>query len=291
MDVCMKRWILLSLLFSLPTWASFTVSTYNIRNFDQDSSRPTDHGALGDVLTEMKSDVMAFEEVVNAEAFKGLVKTYLPGYSTRISSCGGFGKQKLAIAYNPKAFRFVEESEDFDFSGTSGGCGSLRPLFLVTLQRIASKETIVFGVVHLKAGGQAQAMRQRWEQYKKLVAVANNVEEENLILLGDFNTTGYAPKDNDFKRFTSFLKGTQMQSMSEDLGCTSYWHGGGRQGSLYQPSVLDHVVLTQNLVSEVTEVKLGAHCAEQECNPATPEDLGVTFESVSDHCPIQVTFK
>ncbi len=287
----MKFSVLIMLLISLPGWAKWSVSTYNIRNFDKDP----DAGAvnlteLGKIIKEMKSDVMAFEEVVNTVAFDNLIKKNLPGYLYEISKCGGFGKQNLAVVYNPKTFQLVGRTEDMSFSGKPQGCGSLRPVLLVTLKHLETSQSYTFGAVHLKAGGNDRAFKQRWEQYLKLQALSKTYAKSNLILLGDFNTTGYNIKDEDYNKFESFISASGLRTMSEEIGCTNYWTGtlGGEE---FQSSVLDHVVVQDKNVSSVESVRVGAHCARTDCRPATPTDLGLSFESVSDHCPVQVSFK
>jgi len=290
--MCIVKLILiLSLLFSSGAWAKWSVSTYNIRNFDKDTQAgKTNLVELGKILQTVKSDVMAFVEVVNEKAFDELIKKELPGYEYVISSCGGFGKQKLAVAYNAKSFIYVRHEEDLGFSGDGSKCGSLRPLFLVTLKKQDTKELYIFGVAHLKAGGTEASFSQRWKQYKKLGVVAEAHSSKNLILLGDLNTTGYSIQDKDHAMFIDFLASNKLTTNSEELACTSYW--AGTSGSAeYQPSILDHIVVQEHIAADVHEVKLGAHCEKVNCAPATPEELGVSFKSVSDHCPIQVSFK
>lgn len=279
------------LLVSSPLWAKWSVTTYNIRNFDKDmSAGRTNMPELVKILKDVQSDVMAFEEIVNKKAFDELIKKNLPGYKYEISGCGGGGKQNLAIAYNPKAFDFVSKKEDLTFSGTASACGSLRPVFLVTLKNKQAKKDFTFGAVHLKAGGNQNAFQQRWQQYEMLVNLAKAYDKQNLILLGDFNSTGYNIKDQDFVKFEEFINDANMRTMTESLGCTNYW-AGTQGGAEFQSSILDHIVVPEAMVSEVSGVKVGAHCAKMECRPARPSDLGVSFEAVSDHCPVQVSFK
>lgn len=287
----MKFSVLIMLLISLPGWAKWSVSTYNIRNFDKDP----DAGAvnlteLGKIIKDVKSDVMAFEEVVNTVAFDNLIKKNLPGYVYEMSKCGGFGKQNLAVVYNPKIFQLEGRTEDMSFSGKPQGCGSLRPVLLVTLKHLATSKSYTFGAVHLKAGGNESAFKKRWAQYVKLQALSKTYSKSNLILLGDFNTTGYNIKDEDYTRFDSFISASGLRTMSEQIGCSNYWTGtlGGEE---FQSSILDHIVLQDKNVASVESVRVGAHCARTECRPATPTDLGLSFESVSDHCPVQVSFK
>jgi endonuclease/exonuclease/phosphatase family metal-dependent hydrolase len=291
MDVYMKFSLVLMLLLSVPGWAAkWSVTTYNIRNFDKDTSAgPTDLQELSRIIQDVKADVMAFEEVVNTEAFAALIKKNLPGYAYELSECGGFGKQRLAIVYNPKTFELIEKSEDMTFSGRDTGCGSLRPVLLVTLREKDSKIDYTFGAVHLKAGGNDRAFKQRWQQYLKLEKLSSFYQKNNLILLGDFNTTGYNIKDQDYVKFEDFIGSAGLRTLSEEIGCTNYWHGTSG-GVEYQSSILDHVVIQDKNLNKVEKVEVGSHCARTACRPAKPEALGLSFKSVSDHCPVKVTF-
>ncbi|MFP5385865.1 MAG: endonuclease/exonuclease/phosphatase family protein [Bacteriovoracia bacterium] len=282
--LCIHGWV-------QPAEAKWSVTTYNIRNFDQDyQAGQTDLNELGRIIREVQSDVMAFEEVVNRRAFDALIRKNLPGYQYKVSSCGGFGKQNLAVVFNQKTFEYVEHEEDLSLSGSSTGCGSLRPLFLVTLRHRSSKQIYTFGAAHLKAGGSPRAFAQRWQQYEKLEKVSRNYDNKNLILLGDLNTTGYNIKNEDYRKFEDFISSAGLRTMTENIECTNYWTGTSG-GSEYQPSILDHIIIQDKLVKSVESVRIAAHCSKLDCRPATPEELGVSFESVSDHCPLQVTFK
>lgn len=288
----MKIFLTVSLLFISQAWAKWSVTSYNIRNFDKNYGNATDVVELGKIIKSFKSEVMGFVEVVNLDAFKTLVKKNLPGYKIQHSTCGGGGKQKLALAFDPKVFSFVSMEEDLRFSNLEQPtyCGGLRPVLLVTLQHKKDKKLYVFALAHLKAGGGNDAMETRWEQYEKLEKLVASYENQQFILMGDLNTTGYNIKDKDYVHFQSFLNSSDMTTMSEDLGCTSYWEGTERNGH-HQPSILDHIVIRDSFVKSVEKVNLGSHCAAMDCRPSIPWELGRSYEAVSDHCPVQVTFK
>lgn len=287
----MKFFAFALLLLGSEAWASWSATSYNIRNFDRDhEAGQTNITELSKNIKTYKSDVMAFIEVVNQPAFVKVINSNLPGYEVASSSCGGFGKQKLAIVYNTKVFNFVSQTEETSFSGSQTGCGSLRPVLLVTLQHKAQKKSYTFAAVHLKAGGADQAMQQRWLQYDLLGKLVTKYKNKNLIMLGDFNTTGYNIRNEDYTRFGKLLDGSSLYTVSEKLGCTSYWSGTLGNGQ-HQSSILDHIVMKEEMATEVAEVTLGSHCAKMDCRDATPEELGTSYQTVSDHCPIQVTFK
>lgn len=287
----MKIFFVLSLIFSTQVWAGWTVATYNIRNFDRDhGAGGTNLEQLGRNIREYKSDVMTFIEVVNVQAFETLIKRNLPGYKVAISSCGGFGKQKLAVAFNPNVFRYITHAEDLSFTGSNGSCGSLRPGLLVNLVHTSTNRSYIFGAFHLKAGGSEDAMRRRWAQYQLLANLARVYAGKNFIITGDLNTTGYNIKDADYDKFQTFLSVSRLLTTSQNLGCTSYWSGTLGNG-LHQSSILDHIVVENRIGREVTNVSVGAHCAKLDCRDAYPHDLGIDYQNVSDHCPIQVSFK
>lgn len=289
----MKLTLIVLLLLSSQVWAKWSVSTYNVRNFDRDYvAGQTDVSLLKRVIADFRSDVMAFEEIVNPMAFDDLMRTALPNYGYRVSGCGGGGKQRLALAFNPTIFKLIGVLEDMNFSGGgNNACGSLRPMLMVTLEHMPTREIFTFGVTHLKAGGTENAMIQRWQQYAKIERLANFHAKGNLVLLGDFNTTGYNIKDQDYVNFEDMLNKAGLRTMSETLACTSYWEGGVKNSPVHQPSILDHIVLQDKNVARVQNVRVGAHCAFNACRPAAPQQLGPTYLGVSDHCPVQVTFK
>ena len=162
-------------------------------------------------------------------------------------------------------------------------------MFMVTLVR-NDKIEFTFAGVHLKAGGQSDAMSRRWEQYEKLHTMVSNFKGQNLIILGDFNTTGFTPKNDDFVKFSDLLTSSGLRTMSESLNCTNYWTGTLHNGK-YEASVIDHIVLQDKLVGSVSGITVGSHCEKFACLPTSVQDLAATYQNVSDHCPVQVTFK
>lgn len=288
----MKFTFLLCLLLSSSVWAKWSVSAYNIRNFDNDpTAGKTDYEELKKQIISVKSDVMTFEEVVNADAFANVMANALPSYRYNLSTCGGRGKQKIAIAYNPAVFEFVSQKEDFSFSGSGvSSCGSLRPVFLVSLKMKKTLEIFTFAGVHLKAGGDDRSMQTRWGQYEKLERLVQEVGNGKLILMGDFNTTGYNIRNNDFTRFSAFLDAAGMWTASENIACTNYWTGADQNPDM-APSILDHIVMSRAMSAKVQSSKVGAHCQKTSCAEVLESELGQTYAKVSDHCPVQVIFK
>lgn len=287
----MKFSFILLLLLSSQAFAKWSLTTYNIRNFDRDSQAgQTNITELEKILRNAKSDVMGFQEVVNVSAFEKVIKRVFPSYQLVKSNCGGGGKQKLAIAFNAERFELNGTREDYRFSSEYEACGSLRPAFLVFLREKKTQKRFVFANLHLKAGSDDRAYQTRWEQYKLLETLSREHEGATLVMMGDLNTTGYNIKNEDYRRFENFLSASDFRTVSEDIGCTSYWHGADQDPN-YEPSTLDHVVVPSALYSKVLSVKVSSHCQKVSCLSVPYQDLGVSYDAVSDHCPIQVTFK
>ncbi len=288
----MTKWILaLCATLSFSAFADWSAVSYNIRNFDKDYiAGQTDTALLGEEIQKLNADVYAFVEVVNKSAFTKLVNKYLPGFSSLATECGGGGKQHLALAFNPKVFKLVNSKEDGSFSlGGGRACGSLRPVFIVTLQHLESKENHSFIIGHLKAGGNDRAFSQRWQQYGMLKKLLAEYANKNYVLMGDLNTTGFNINDEDGQKFHDLLLATSSYSIAEKLECTSYWDGADSDPAMIS-SILDHIIVSNSKKSLITSFSVGTHCAKAACKAALPEDLGPTFEDVSDHCPLKVTF-
>jgi len=284
------RILLISLLFTHLSFASWKLTSYNIRNFDNDPGQGrTNLKILAALLKEQNSDVFGFQEIVNKSAFDKLIKDVLPTFDYKTSICGGGGSQKLALAFNPKKFKFLSTNENLKFSDLDvGECGSLRPLFTVSLQSIETQKIYQFHLVHLKAGSSAAAMATRWQQYKMLKDIMSKSSESD-IFLGDFNTTGYILNDKDFDRFQQVLSSTDFRTSAEQTQCTNFWEGP-KNSKEFQPSILDHIVVKDSVFKSIQSVNVAAHCQKVSCRPVKSSELGASYEEVSDHCPVQVEF-
>jgi endonuclease/exonuclease/phosphatase family metal-dependent hydrolase len=108
---------------------------------------------------------------------------------------------------------------------------------------------------------------------------------EDFFLAGDLNTTEYVSRGNDYKVLTKFVSDLGMVNLTQSLKCSAYWWGGTDDG-IEEPSLLDHVIATPGLIKTSVKPQLSAHCKKVSCNSASLAQLGVSYESVSDHCPI-----
>lgn len=295
----MKKFVLGFLLISFSAHAAMQVTSYNIRNFDK-KGEGTDKVELIKILKSLGSDLIAVEEIYNNESFENLVLKHFPKHAFVLSRCGGGGKQNVGFLYRKDKLilnKLVEESKISDPSGTvtSYGCASLRPALLGFFTEIESNKKFVAVAVHLKAGSGSKNYAKRAWQYKflgKMVRELRLAGHKDILLMGDFNTTGFDNKDQDYKNFSRMLNLSGTETASKNIKCTSYWRGKNTSDDIEEPSVLDHVVHNSNFLNmKLTESYVGAHCKLANCQEVYNSTLGTSYMDVSDHCPVTARFE
>ncbi len=277
--------------------ASLKIGTYNIKTFDA-SPGMTNKKELTQILKNLDFDFLTVQEIVNVASFKKLIKKNFPNFKVIASDCGGAGKQKIAFIYNTKKFlieSFYDDDRVSDVvnSQSSLGCHSLRPALVGVFRDIQTREKFVMMGVHLKAGGSLRSYSRRRVQYRKLKQIVDEFRADkvkNIILMGDFNTTGFDLRDSDYKNFSRLLSDTNMTTTSDQISCSSYWSGLDRSDNIEESSILDHIVVPKSFLGKTkTITTVGTHCAKLACSRASESELGISYEQVSDHCPIITT--
>lgn len=283
-------------------WASesLKVATYNIRNFSAIEGIPSDirpidgttnPTALNQVLSDMKADIMAFQEIINGSLFESIIKEKFSHHELILSECGGTADQKVAIAFDSKKFELINSIEDWRVSLSTRCNYGLRPALIVILKNKKTRKQIAVIAVHLKAGSGQRNRNTRREQHEVLSVVMKELNEKSIkdiVILGDFNTTSFFEQTPGAAQFEDFLKENDLRNTSTSLNCTSFWQGDQHDGNM-APSHLDHILHNGNL--RFIRAKVGAHCARVSCQPTPQSDLGDSFIGVSDHCPVQAEFK
>lgn len=295
----MKKLTFLVCLLVFNSYASLKITSYNIRNFDK-KGHGTDKVELLKIINNLKSDLIAVEEIYNAQSFRKFLSRNLPNYKLILSNCGGGGKQKLGFLYNPEKLVLIKSIEDAGISDPGGvissyGCGSLRPAMLGFFKERKSNKKFVAVAVHLKAGSGSKNYAKRWRQYKYIVKMIRELRlanHKNIVVLGDFNTTGWDKRDQDYKKFNDLLKLTGTSTSSRNINCTSYWTGPIYTDDIEEPSVLDHIVYNKNFLGmQLKSASIGTHCKIASCKEVYNSTLGRSYEAVSDHCPLSANFE
>lgn len=281
--------------------ASLKISTYNIRMFGR-TGENTNLLKLKEIISDVDANLIGVQEIVSATKFKSFIESNFKNYAVSLSTCGGGGKQKLGFVYDKTRLELVNFVEDDSISSPKGTdlepspdrcSGSLRPLIIGTFKDLNTKKNIVAMVVHLKAGGSETSYRKRAQQYLALKSIYKKYEAkfENIVMLGDFNTTGYNDRTVDYDRFMDMITTVDVFDSAEKISCTSYWSGSSWDDNIEEPSILDHILISKEMrKSAKLQFTVGTHCKKVSCKEANYFELGESYHNVSDHCPVSVTF-
>lgn len=295
----MKQLTLLLCFFVFNSFASFDITSYNIRNFDK-KGKGTDKAELHRILKNLDSDLVAVQEIYNEKSFKKFTQRYLPQYKLLLSTCGGGGQQKLGFLYKDEKIELLKHIEDGKIADpddivTGYGCGSLRPAMLGFFKSRKSNKKFVAISVHLKAGSGTKNYAKRARQYRyitKMIRSLRTAKHKDIVVMGDFNTTGFDAKDQDYKKFSYMLGQTGTETASKNIACSSYWGGAIYTDDIEEPSTLDHIVYTKNFMGKALKSSIaGSHCRIANCQEVYNSVLGRSYEAVSDHCPITASFE
>lgn len=282
--------------------AGLRVASYNIRNFDYDvrSSTPTNKSHLVQMFDEMNFDLLAIQEINNTVEFERMVHVHFNGkFKTILSRCGGSHQQRLGFIYNKNKLRLLEFTEDMSTVNPgqqrhSDKCpNGSRPLAIGKFKNLETGEIFMSISVHLKSGGTKGNIKKRFKQLaqiSKVVAKLKSQQLHNIMIMGDFNSTEYILKNNNYQRFSTVIRKMNLKDATQNLSCTSYWWGGLRDFIQY-PSNLDHILLSSELANKRIHSEVYGHCKKLKCRSSREEDMGVSFNEVSDHCPILTELK
>lgn len=279
---------------------ALTVGAYNIRNFDYDVRYKisTNKPALSQIIQNLNADVLSVEEINNTKEFETFIPANLPGYATSLTQCGGAHGQHLGFIYNTKSVELLSFNEDLAMSnpGEAGSCdiGS-RPLAIALFRVKATGQKFYGMTAHLKSGSNPESMSKRFKQYELLKNIVAELKQKtgvkDFFIAGDLNTTEWANNGRDFKTLTKITKEMGMIDLAQSVKCTAYWWGGTDDG-IETPSLLDHVIVTPGLIkSKDAKAKSHGHCEQVACRQVPVGQLGVSYEGVSDHCPITATIQ
>lgn len=289
----MKKLALLPLLFTLSAKA-LTIGAYNIRNFDYDerSRVKTNKQELSATLKSLNFDVLSVEEVNNTAEFERMVAAQLPGYGVELSRCGGAHGQRLGFIYKLAAVEMIGFTEDLTVAepGRQGSCDSgSRPLAIAQFKIKATGQKFFGITAHLKSGADRNSLDKRNAQFNAIKKVVQGLITQtgvkDFYLAGDMNTTEYLNRGSDYTNFNKMVSDLGMIDLASNAKCSAYYWGGTDDG-IETPSLLDHVVVTPGLMKKKTVAEPQAHCKKVSCREVPIAELGISYEQVSDHCPM-----
>jgi endonuclease/exonuclease/phosphatase family metal-dependent hydrolase len=287
---------ILSLLCTLTAQAAFTIGAYNIRNFDYDERYRirTNKPALTSILKSLQADVLSVEEINNVPEFINYISVNMPGYQARLTECGGAHGQRLGFIYNSATVEMLSFHEELALS-VDGGCNTgSRPLAIGLFQIKSTKQKFYGMTAHLKSGSDPDSKAKRTRQFNMILQIMADLKAKtgviDFYLAGDLNTTEYRTRGSDYQLLTQFASKAGMVNLAQNLPCSAYWWGGTEDG-VEDPTLLDHILVTPGLHKVKNGARVFGHCAKVSCQSAGPADLGISYEGVSDHCPLAATIQ
>lgn len=295
----MQFFLALSLLLLPLASQALSIGTYNIRNFDYDVRYriETNKPALATVIKNLNVDVLSVEEINNTRAWGDFVAKALPGYATELTRCGGEHGQHLGFVYNTRTIEMIGFTEDLTISnpGGPGTCDSgSRPLAIAQFKVKATGQKFFGMTAHLKSGSNASSLQKRGLQYKIIQKTIADLKArtgvKDFYVAGDFNTTEYLSRGADYSQLNQVVSQLGMIDLAAKLPCSAYWWGGTDDG-IETPSLLDHVIVTPGLMKRRTSAMVHSHCSQVRCQQVPIKQLGISYESVSDHCPVTATLQ
>ena len=299
--------LLLPILFltiSLNALAGLKLVTYNIRNFDYDQRQriPTDKNTLYQMIKGLNADLIGVQEIVNGQEFKNFITKYFPRYGVVLSTCGGEHDQKLGFIYNKSKLQLTGFKQDLRLSKSSAGASEncqhgSRPAAIAFFYNKVERYQLAGISVHLKSGGNAKNVKKRQYQMRVIQQIVAEIRTQRInefVIMGDFNTTEYIFKGAVYNAFRRAIANMRLTDVAAHIQCSAYWPGRNMNDNIFEPSTLDHILVSPKILGNKDvrrTVFANGHCAKVQCKKASTTLLGISFNGVSDHCPISADFR
>ena len=239
------------------------IATFNIENFPKTTKQIV---RAFEEIQALDAPIVAVQEITNTEVFVTAARRRLgDAWRFEYIETGSVLDHRIGVLYDSRVVRHVKTRVH---DGTRLE-GQQKPVLDVEFAHGDRRLRVL--VLHLKAGGENHPIRTR--QYAALRRIVTDVKRDGapVVLLGDFNATGDADRED--------LARLGLQWLTQPLACSAFWDqaDGGCPRSR-----LDHVLSTQTAVS----VRAAGGCAAEGC--AWQDSCPLYAAEVSDHCPVVV---
>jgi endonuclease/exonuclease/phosphatase family metal-dependent hydrolase len=263
------------------------VATFNIELF---ANTDTDLARVVANIEAADADIMAVQEIANPLLLELALASVSDASGRDLvlvrSRCGETGWFSTGLVYDAARWKLfaTREYPALDPSGRKG-CSREHQSAVVGVFEDEEGHRLAVISVHLRAHSKGYRVRQ--EQWPRALQIARDVEREfsvPTILMGDMNSTGFTGEPSEEREFVrDVVARADFDLLTEEIPCTEYWRPNG--GPVYEPSVLDHVVVSDGAWS-APEVQ--GYCARLACRPTPADRMDHDFHHVSDHCPVVV---
>ena len=239
------------------------IATFNIENFPKTTKQIV---RAFEEIQALDAPIIGVQEITNPEVFVTAAKRRLgDAWRFEYIETGSVLDHRLGVLFDSRVVRHIKTRVH---DGTRLE-GQHKPVLDVELAYGDRRLRVL--VLHLKAGGENHPVRTR--QYAALRRIIADVKRDGapVVLLGDFNATGDADRED--------LGRLDLQWLTQPLACSAFWD---QAASGCPRSRLDHVLSTQPAV----EVRAAGGCAADGCG--WQDSCPLYAAEVSDHCPVVV---
>ena len=278
----------------------FRVATWNIRFFPEPS---TDVERTGQVLADLDADLIAVQEIADADALAGLLERVNADLALRaldsgmasprhyrfvLADSGGHGGQYVGYIYDENAVRLTDVETLTRLQMTP----DLRPGLFARVRSQRGDLDFQIIVMHTDSGTQDRDYQNRLEFLDSLqVELDGRLDvDADVLVLGDLNTMGRLA-EGSLPRVRAEQEIADLDERARDMGlrrlsnspaCTEYYRGRG--------SFLDHILVTTAMAEAPSEAvaRVFGYCAETDCQPVDPDLMPYDYVHVSDHCPVVI---
>ena len=240
------------------------IVTWNIEFFPKRDALTSN--LVADIVKNMDADVIAVQEINSISNFNAMADG-LAGWEAQVVNLSG----SLDIGY------LYKTSEVTVISNAKSVAPSVspRPPVEITIKHTNGLEVILLNI-HLKCcGGSSNVSRRRSASIAMKTYIDNNLPNNNVMILGDFNDDIDINDDTPFSNFIDDASNYKFADADIAAGSQSNWSYPS------WPSHIDHILISNELFDNLTEVKT---LKMNEC-------LSNYDADVSDHRPIMATFK
>jgi endonuclease/exonuclease/phosphatase family metal-dependent hydrolase len=247
-------------------------ATFNIEDFPKDARQI--EGAFREIGA-LDAGFVAVQEIGEPEVFVREARRRLGGRWSLVSAdTRPLGETQprghhIGVLFDTARWQLLG-SRVHDETRLEGG--RHKPVLEVRLR--GGDEIVRVLVVHLKFGSEGREIRAR--QLAALAGIVREVERcgERIVVLGDFNATELADRDD----LAQLALSTHLVWATESLACSAFW---ARDDGCPR-SRLDHVLMSVKPAS----VHAAGACATEGCD--WQASCPTYAHEISDHCPVVV---
>jgi endonuclease/exonuclease/phosphatase family metal-dependent hydrolase len=245
------------------------VATFNIEEFPKNAAQVE---AAFDQIAVLDADAIAVQEIMDPGAFAAAANRRLgPTWHfvhANTMPPGSRFRVEVGVLYDGDRYSLVSETLHDD---TRLDDGRQKPVLEVRLRPRAGGAVVQLFVLHLKAGADGRAIRHR--QLDALADLLSSAAHpgERTIVLGDFNATEPADRDD----LAQLAARTDLSWVTESLPCSAFWDRDDGCAT----SRLDHVLAWHPATSTAAAGACADGCDLRDRCPRYADE-------VSDHCPV-----